>query len=145
MSVITTMTNPDQLFQPPSDDSSHEEMIAAAICCVDSFTHCFNACDLEGMDAHLHFPHIILSAEEAIIWAGPGNLPQTFFDDLRRDTGWKETRYQQQNAVLVSPRKVHLVLDYTRNRADGSVISNHSNMWIVTFDGGHWGIKQRSY
>ena len=97
------------------------------------------------MDALLHFPHIILSGEQLVIWSGPGHLPASFFDDLHKDTGWVETRYQRKTPVLVSPRKVHCVLDYTRNRADGSVISKHSNMWIITFENGHWGIKQRSY
>ena len=139
------MTNADALFQPTPHTDDEAAMIADAIRCVEAFTDSFNARDLGGMDTHLHFPHIILSGEQLVIWSEPGNLPASFFDDLQRDTGWAETRYQCKNPVLVSPRKVHLVVEYTRNRADGSVASSHTNLWIVTLDGGRWGIKQRSY
>ncbi len=120
-------------------------MIANAMACVEAFTGRFNARDLEGMDFCLHFPHIILSAEQLVIWTGPGNLPASFFDDLQRETGWAETRYLRKEAVLVSPRKVHLLVEYTRNRADGSIASHHTNMWVVTYEQNRWGIKQRSY
>lgn len=140
------MTRTDTLFQPRPDITTPEaDMIAQAIACVEAFTARFNARDLAGMDARLHFPHIILSGEQLVIWNGPGQLPASFFDDLERDTGWAETRYQRKQAVLVSPRKVHMLLDYTRNRGDGSVASQHSNMWIITYENDRWGIKQRSY
>lgn len=139
------VTGTDSLFQPVYQGHGDAEAVAAAIACVEAFTTCFNARDLTGMDACLHFPHIILSGHRMLIWSEAGQMPLSFFDDLHRDTGWVETRYLRQDAVLVSPGKVHLVLDYTRNRADGAIISRHSNLWIVTCDGEQWGIKQRSY
>lgn len=138
-------TSTDSLFQPVSHEPDDAKAIASAIACIEAFTTCFNARDLAGMDACLHFPHIILSGERMLIWPKGGQMPSSFFDDLHRDTGWVETRYLRQEAVLVSPAKVHLVLEYTRNRADGSIISRHFNLWIVTCDGERWGIKQRSY
>ncbi|MEZ0600805.1 hypothetical protein ACAX43_01390 [Paraburkholderia sp. IW21] len=36
----------------------------------------------DGMDAHLHFPHVILSGEHPVIWEQPGRLPLSFFDDM---------------------------------------------------------------
>ena len=120
-------------------------MIAAAVQCVEAFTERFNARDLAGMDAHLHFPHVILSGEHLAIWQEPGQLPPSFFDDLAASTGWSRTSYQARHAVLVSPRKVHLLLEYSRDRQDGTIAGHHRNLWIVTFDDGRWGIKQRSY
>lgn len=138
------MTTADP-FSKPAPHGDKAVMIAEAIRCAEAFTSCFNARDLDGMDAQLHFPHIILLGERLVIWDKPGNLPASFFDDLAQDTGWAESRYQRKDAVLVSPRKVHLIVEYTRNRADGSVASSHSNLWIITLDDGRWGIKQRSY
>lgn len=136
----------DSVFNPPHDQAVDEAaMIVAAIDCVSAFSACFNARDLAGMDAHLHFPHIILSGEQLVVWDKPGQLPARFFDDLEAATGWHQSIYQRKQAVLVSPRKVHLVVDYTRNRRDGSVISAHQNLWVVTQDDGRWGIKLRSY
>ncbi|WGS21252.1 MULTISPECIES: hypothetical protein [unclassified Bradyrhizobium] len=139
------MSTTDNLFQPRSDAADDATMIAEAIGCIERFTERFNARDLAGMDALLHFPHVILSGEQLVIWDEVGKLPASFFDDLSRTTGWAKTTYQRKDPVLVSPRKVHLVVEYTRDRADGSIASRHRNLWIVTSENGRWGIKQRSY
>ncbi|WP_342708925.1 hypothetical protein AAFG13_28835 [Bradyrhizobium sp. B124] len=140
-----SMSYADDLFQPGTDDADDATMIAAAIRCIDDFTDRFNACDLAGMDALLHFPHVILSGEQLVIRERPGQLPASFFDDLARTTGWAKSTYQRGEPVLVGPRKVHLVVEYSRDRADGSIASRHRNPWIVTSEDGRWGIKQRSY
>jgi hypothetical protein len=139
------MSDPASLFNPTRDGSDDAAMIADAVRCIEAFTDCFNARDLAGMDAMLHFPHIIHSAEQLVIWDKPGQLPPTFFNDLTASTGWHRTVYQAKLPVLISPRKVHLVVRYTRNRKDGSVSTSHSNLWIVTYEHGRWGVKQRSY
>ena|SRR5581483_7003491 len=134
------------IFTPAMEaDQDSRAAVRAAIATADAFTARFNARDLAGMDALLHFPHVILSAETLIIWDRPGQLPPTFFDDLSAGTGWHHTEYVERRSVLVCVRKVHLLVDYTRNRADGTVISRHQNMWTVTREAGRWGIKQRSY
>lgn len=138
------MTGLASVFLPTGDGADPEDMAAAAIAAADAFTDRFNARDLAGMDALLRFPHVILSGEELIVWDGPGQMPTTFFEDPARTTGWDRTLYVERRAVFVNTRKVHLLVDYTRNRADGSVITRHRNLWIVTEDGGRWGIKQRS-
>lgn len=127
------------------DGADEASMVGSALQCVDAFTDRFNARDLPGMDALLHFPHVILVDEKLVIWDGPDQLPPSFFDDLTASTGWDRSTYRDKRAVLASPRKVHLVVEYTRDRADGTIASHHSNLWIVTFESGRWGIKQRSY
>ncbi|MGF6428280.1 MULTISPECIES: hypothetical protein [Bradyrhizobium] len=87
------MSNADKLFQPGPDNADHAAMIAAAIRCIDDFTDRFNARDLAGMDVLLHFPHVILSGEQLVIWEGPDQLPPSFFDDLARTTGWAKSTY----------------------------------------------------
>lgn len=139
------MSDSEDLFQPVPHDSDDADMTMKALHCVEAFAACFNARDSAGMDSCLHFPHIILSGEHLVIWSEPGQISTSFFEDLERDTGWVESRYVRKEAVLVSPRKVHLLVEYSRNRADGSVASKHCNIWIVTFDAGRWGIKLRSY
>jgi hypothetical protein len=139
------MTSPTTLFTPSSHDMTEEAMAVAAIACVEAFTERFNARDLSGMDACLHFPHVVLSGEKLIVWEQPGQLPRAFFDDLASSTGWHRTTYQDKRVVLISPRKVHLLVAYSRDREDGTAISHHRNLWIVTLDDGRWGIKQRSY
>lgn len=139
------MNDLNALFSPIEDGADEAATIEAALLCVEAFTDRFNARDLPGMDALLHFPHVILSGENLVIWDDHGQLPASFFDDLTASTGWDRTTYHNKRPILTSPRKVHLVVDYTRDRADGTIASYHSNLWIVTFNNGRWGIKQRSY
>jgi hypothetical protein len=73
---------------PTSDaDTNESVMVSQAVACIDSFTDDFNARDLVGMDACLHFLHIILSGERLMIWENGGQLSASFFDGLARDTG----------------------------------------------------------
>ena len=138
------MADLSSTFLPTADGADPDEMARAAIATADAFTERFNARDPTGMDALLRFPHVILSGEKLVVWDAPGRMPPTFFDDLARTIGWHRTACVGRRPVLVSTRKVHLFVDYTRNRADGSAITRHRNLWIMTRDGGRWGIKQGS-
>jgi hypothetical protein len=117
---------------------------ADAEACLDRFTTAFNAGDLAGMDAELHFPHTLLSGAQRLEWASPGQHPADFFDALRA-TGWARTQYESKLSVLASGDKVHFVVVYTRRGAAGNVLSTHHNLWIVTRAAGRWGISLRSY
>lgn len=127
-----------------SKQVEHRQAIAAAIACVEAFTERFNARDAAGMDDLLHFPHVILDGERLIVWKTPGQLQPDFFDGLAA-RGWRRSTYQDKRAVLSSPTKVHLVIEYSRDGDGGTVLSRHANLWIVTYEDGRWGIRQRSY
>jgi hypothetical protein len=132
------------MFHPPHDRDDPETIIRDAIETIDAFAARFNAHDIPGMDALLHFPHIILSGEKLIIWDSPGQVDPDYFTELRA-SGWSHSIYHDKKPMLVSTRKVHLLVDYTRNRADGSTMSRHKLMMVVTCENDFWGIKQRSY
>jgi hypothetical protein len=124
--------------------SAHPEAVSAALACLDRFTAAFNACDVAGMDAELHFPHTMLAGAEPLVWRGPGQHPQDLFASLKA-LGWAATRYEAREPVLAADDKVHVVVTYTRRRADGSILSEHRNLWVVTRLRGRWGIAWRSY
>lgn len=117
---------------------------AAAEACLDRFSAAFNASDLAGIDAELHFPHTLLSGEHRLEWNSPGQHPVDLFDSLRA-TGWARTRYEKKTPVLASPEKVHFVVVYTRRDAADEVLSTYYNLWIVIKKHGRWGISLRSY
>lgn len=135
----------DQLFvQLAHHVEGESDAVRRAIDCIEAFTACFNARDLAGMDAMLHFPHVILSAGKLVVWDRPGQHAPTFFDELTA-TGWHQTTYRRKQVVLVTPTKVHLLVEYSRDDSQGNVLSIHHNFWIVTFDDQRWGIKLRSH
>ncbi|NML44118.1 hypothetical protein HHL11_10185 [Ramlibacter sp. G-1-2-2] len=127
-----------------ADTTADTEAIAAAAACLDRFTAAFNARDLAGMDRELHFPHVMLSGAEHLVWDRPGQHPANLFSALE-GTGWACTRYEEKLAILASADKVHFALRYTRRDKAGSVLSEHRNVWIVTRVAGKWGIALRSY
>ncbi len=138
------MKDYDRFFKPDASGEPAAALIAAAEACLEVFTASFNARDRAGMDAQLHFPHVMYSGAERLVWERPGQLPDDFFDRLAA-AGWGRTVYEQKQPVLVSSDKVHFLIRYTRRTADGSVLSEHENIWIVTRVGGRWGIALRSY
>lgn len=131
-------------FRPIASGESADKLIAGADTCLEGFTACFNARDRTGMDMHLHFPHVMFSGAEQLVWEKPGQLPGNFFDQLTK-TGWAKTVYEEKQAVLVSHDKVHFRVRYTRRTINGSVLTEHENIWLVTRIGGRWGIALRSY
>jgi hypothetical protein len=138
------MTDYNKFFKPDTGLESSEELIAGATGCMEAFTERFNDQDITGMDSLLHFPHVMFSGEELLIWKHPGQLPNDFFAQLV-STGWAKTVYESKTPVLVSSNKVHFRVNYTRRRADESVITSHENLWIVVKANGKWLIALRSY
>jgi hypothetical protein len=138
------MTDYVKIFKPESSAESDKSLIAGATKCLDDFGAQFNAGNPAGMDDFLHFPHYLLSGSELIEWQSRGQLPETFFSDLKRQE-WARTVTQSREVVLVSTDKVHFKVTYTREKEDGTVISAHENVWIVIKRAGRWGIVLRSY
>ncbi|MGL1904373.1 MAG: hypothetical protein OCC49_19720 [Fibrobacterales bacterium] len=140
------MNNTDylQVFKPNESSKTKDEMIFGALDCLEKFGDAFNNGDQAGMDDQLHFPHTLITGEKSIIWDKPGQLPSTFFDDLKVQ-GWRNTEVIYQTPILVSTNKVHFKVKYTRNHIDGSVMSEHENIWILTFMNDNWKILLRSY
>lgn len=138
------MSDYSKFFKPTGAAESAAGSVRAAEACLEGFTACFNARDRAGMDAHLHFPHVMFSGSELLVWDRPGQLPDDFFDRLIAE-GWERTVYQTKQPVLAGPDKVHFLLKYTREAADGRKLSEHENVWFVTRIAGRWGIALRSY
>jgi hypothetical protein len=120
------------------------ETIAAAADCLDRFTAAFNARDFGAMDIELHFPHIMLSGAECLVWERPGQHPANLFATLE-SAGWAYTQYEEKVPILAGANKVHFAVTYTRRDQSGNVLSEHRNLWIVTQVEAKWGIALRSY
>ncbi|WP_164091550.1 hypothetical protein [Comamonas thiooxydans] len=127
-----------------SDNSIDPDVVEEASRCLDHFTAAFNALDLAGMDAQLHFPHVMISGPDTVIWDAPNQHPPDFFQRLK-STGWSSTRYESKEPILSSQNKVHFVVTYTRRSDTDEELSRHTNLWIVVKHNETWGISLRSY
>jgi hypothetical protein len=137
------MTDLAKIVVPEFSAEDSDTLIAEASACLDRFTSAFNSCDLEGMDAQLHFPHVMLSGSELLIWHSSGQHPSGFFKQLTK-TGWAKTQYERKEPVLVAKDKVHFVVEYTRRDAHGGRLTTHTNLWVIVSINGKWGIAVRS-
>lgn len=132
-------------FVSASPDSKlGTEAVAAAAACLDRFTAAFNERNFGAMDLELHFPHVMLSGSNCVLWERPGQHPADLFPALER-TGWAYTQYEEKTPILAGADKVHFAVRYTRRDKAGNLVSEHRNLWIVTRVGEKWGIAVRSY
>ena len=138
------MSEFSKFIEPQHSEELDAELIQAASMCLDRFTAFFNACDTDGMEDELNFPHVMFSGSERLIWREPGQHPIDFFAKLQA-SGWHHTQYEAKEPVLVSRDKVHFVVTYSRRDKSGGILTMHKNLWIVTRVSGKWGISLRSY
>lgn len=127
-----------------SDSSIDQDIAEEASHCLDRFTEAFNLRDVAGMDAQLHFPHVMISESNTLLWDTPDQHPSDFFHRLI-STGWASTRYESKVPVLTSKNKVHFLVTYTRRSGTDVELSRHTNLWIVVKQNDVWSISLRSY
>ena len=104
----------------------------------------FNKRNVSACDEYINFPLIRLGMKGLIIFKKPPLLPPKFFERFSKATGWNRTCWEYINVIHSCETKVHLSLEHTRYRADGSVIDTCPAIWVITNQNGHWGIKIRS-
>src|SRR5688500_15054321 len=112
-----------------------------------AFLDTFNAGDAAGHAATLAYPHVRLASGAVRIWqtieeatdAMARNIPL-----LRERAGWDHSRWDHRNAIHVGDDKVHLDVQFTRYRGDGSVIGVDPAVYVVVRTAEGWRIQARS-
>lgn len=132
------------VFSPGAVSESEEHILKESLECLQNFSDAFDAEDLNAMDEALHFPHFLLSGSEMSVWERPGQMPHTFFKELRK-SGWRKTVCTLAKPILISKNKVHYLWHYNRFGENRTLLTHHENVWIVTKEQGRWAIKVRSY
>lgn len=104
----------------------------------------WNLRDLAGMDASFHFPHARIASSRIHILEQSTGQVTDFFDKFIEQTGWHYSLWDYRRAVQSTDDKVHFAVQFTRYRADDSVIGHYPSMWIVAKIDGKWGVQARS-
>ena len=123
--------------------SAHPESVAAAMAALDRFMAALNRRDEAALNAALHFPHVRIASGRVTTWPTRGTYRIADFLGRSGD-GWNESRWDDRQVVHAGPDKVHLDVQFSRWRADGSLIGRYRSLWIVTEQGGTWGVQARS-
>jgi len=116
--------------------------VTAALAVLDRFMRALNAGDETALLATLHFPHYRLARGRMQIWDTPGPYLGDFYG--RAGADWHHSAWDFRNLIAAGPAKVHLDVQFTRYRADNSVIGRFRSLWIVTMKDGRWAVAARS-
>ena len=107
----------------------------------------FNAQDMDGMVAEMHFPHSRLSGENKFqVWDTSDDYRASGESRTatRNAQGWDHTVATSVEAVQAGADKVHLAIKFSRLRADGSEYCALPSLWIFSSIDERWGIQFRS-
>lgn len=124
--------------------NENEAAEAEAIKLLDTYLDAVNGKDDEAGEATFHFPHIRISEEKVTIWQAPGEGSLDRFRKFAAEDGWSHSTWDSRRVLHHSNRKIHLEVQFTRYRADESVIGQYRSIYILTHHDGRWGIQARS-
>ena len=120
----------------------HDAEIAAAMTILDEHMTALNAQDNARLCATLHFPHYRLAGGKMQVW----EKPDTYLADFHKRAGadWHHTFWDFRNVIVAGPEKIHFDVQFTRYRADNSVLGTYRSLWIVAKLDGRWAVQARS-
>ena len=116
--------------------------IAAAQKVLDDFMAAFNARDVEAFEATFNFPSVRLASNTLVLIEQGYHTPEMLSRGALSE--WHHSAWERREVIHAGADKVHLDTRFTRYRADGSVIGHFDSIYVVTCEGGHWGVKARS-
>jgi hypothetical protein len=126
---------------PPPDPA------AGALAVTDAFLATFNAGDARGHAETLAYPHIRLGSGAIRTWESIDEATAAMelaITALRERVGWDHSVWDHRNVIHAGDDKVHLDVQFTRHRADGSVIGVYPAVYVIVERGGDWLIQCRS-
>ena len=124
-------------------DERPEAPEAAALAVLDRFMTALNAGDQLALAATLHFPHYRLAQGRLQVWDRPEDYTLDGFRS-RAGSDWARSAWDFRTVTGAGPDKVHLDVQFTRYRADGSVLGRFRSLWVVACLDGRWGAQLRS-
>ena len=120
----------------------NQTSIAAAMTVLDDFMTAFNARDIEAWQKTFNFPSVRLASNTMVIIDEDYHKPEMFGRGAL--TEWDHSAWERRTVIHAGDDKVHIDTRFSRFRADGSVIGGFDSIYVVTNEGGHWGVKARS-
>ena len=119
-----------------------DESVVSAMAVLDEHMRALNAGDEEALNATLHFPHYRLAGGKLKVWSGPGEYLADFHKRTTDD--WHHSLWDSREVVAADADKVHLSVQFTRYREDGSAIGAFRSIWVVSRLDGRWAAQLRS-
>ena len=120
-------------------ESNPEQAARAAL---DAFLVDWNLSDLAALQEHLSFPHVTHGPGFFVIAQEEGQFAQDFA--ALRATGWQRSSFDHFEVLQVSDSKVNFLVDFTRYRSNGEIMSTSQVFYVVSKQEDGWGMQYRS-
>jgi hypothetical protein len=119
---------------------------AGALGVTDAFMRSFNAGDADGHARTLAYPHVRLASGAVRIWQSLEEAVPAMEQAIAalRTLGWDHSVWDHRLLIHCRPEKVHLDVQFTRYRKNGSVIGVYPAVYVVVRQDGVWLIQARS-
>ena len=120
---------------------------AGAMEVTERFLATFNAHDAAGHARTLAYPHVRLASGTVRVWQTldeGSEAMRAAIPLLAERAGWHHSVWDHRRVIHERDDKVHLDVQFTRYRADGSVIGVYPAVYVVVLDDGGWLIQCRS-
>src|SRR5215470_9276596 len=128
-----------EYMEAPSFD--HPEAIAAAMGVLDRHLAALSG-DAVALAQTLHFPHYRLAEGRMKIWERSETYLQDFY--ARVGNEWRHSAWDFRKPISSSSDKVHLDVQFSRYRTDGSVLGRYRSLWVVSLIDQRWAAQLRS-
>jgi hypothetical protein len=130
--------------QPDGSHQLSEDQRAEVNKVLDVYLAFFNAKDLAGWENTYQFPHYRLAGGKMSVLekAGLRDSASVFAPLIK--AGWDYSKWDHCNIVQASENKVHVDTKFTRYRKNGSKVASYESLYVLTREGGRWGVKLRS-
>ncbi len=111
---------------------------------VDKFITTWNSRDAALWATSLNFPHVRPAPRGPILIAADADeyISRVDFDKVVA-TGWDHSEWDFRHVLHTSPRKIHVVGQWSRYTAEGEKFLTNPVVYIVTRDDEGWGIQSR--
>jgi hypothetical protein len=120
-------------------ESNPEQAARAAL---DAFLVDWNRSDLAAIQEHLSFPHVTHGPGRIIIAQEEGEFEQNFAALAAQ--GWQRSSFDNFEVLQVSENKVNFLVDFTRYRTNGEILSTGQVFYVVSNQEDGWGMQYRS-
>jgi hypothetical protein len=128
-----------------SFDRGHAEREVMAV--LDDFMTAFNQRDAAAEERTYQFPHYRLASGRMTVLNEAGAQTQASMNAAYKSLaagGWDHSGWTRRKIVHISDNKAHVDTEFARYRRDGSIIGTYESLYVLTKEGGRWGIKLRS-
>ncbi|HRD79019.1 MAG TPA: hypothetical protein PK264_24320 [Hyphomicrobiaceae bacterium] len=123
---------------------NNAESATAALAVLDRFIAALNQRDEAAINATLNFPHVRIASGRVAVWQSRGDYTIEGFLSRVSGDGWARSAWTRRDVIHAGADKVHIDTEFSRFRADGSLIASFTSIYIVTRVDGRWGIQARS-